>query len=58
MGEPQIYELFKTTMPTRFYWVTFPIIDLKQANDTVKRVITIEKNLIDKSQVKHQHLHL
>ena len=41
--EPQILEVFKNTLLTRLYWVLFPIIDLQQAMETVKRILTIEK---------------
>ena len=26
--EPQIAEVFKNTLPTRLYWVLFPLVDL------------------------------
>ena len=26
--EPQIFEVFKNTLPTKLYWVLFPIVDL------------------------------
>ena len=42
-GEPQILEVFKNTLPTKFYWVLFPIEDLRQAVDTAKRILTKEK---------------
>ena len=41
--EPQILEVFKNTLPTRLYWVLFPIMDLRQAVETAKRVLTKEK---------------
>ena len=28
-GEPQILEVFKNTLPTKIYWILFPIEDLK-----------------------------
>ena len=28
--EPQILEVFKNTLPTKLYWVLFPIMDLSQ----------------------------
>ena len=37
-GAPQILELFKNTLPSRLYWVLFPIEDLRVAVDTGKRV--------------------
>ena len=30
-GEPQILEVFKNTLPTKLYWILFPIKDLRQA---------------------------
>ena len=42
MGEPQILEVFKNTLPSRFYMVLFPIEDLRQAVETEKRILTKE----------------
>ena len=42
-GEPQILEVFKNTLPTKLYWILFPIEDLRQAIETAKRVLTEEK---------------
>ena len=42
-GEPQILEVFKNTLPTKLYWVLFPIEDLRQAVETAKRILTKEK---------------
>ena len=42
-GEPHILEVFKNTLPTKLYWVLFPIEDLRQAVDTAKRIPTKEK---------------
>ena len=42
-GEPQILEVFKSTLPTKLYWVLFLIEDLRQAVETVKRILTKEK---------------
>ena len=42
-GEPQVLEIFKNTISTRLYWVLFPIEDLRQAVETVKRTLTKEK---------------
>ena len=41
--EPQILEGFKNTLPTKLYWVLFPIMGLRQAVETVKRILTKEK---------------
>ena len=45
-GRPLILELFKNTLPSRLYWVLFPIEDLRVAEDAVKRVLT--KEMIDR----------
>ena len=42
-GEPQISEVFKNTLPTKLYWILFPIDDLWQAVETAKRILTTEK---------------
>ena len=42
-GEPQILEVFKKTLPTKLYWILFPIEDLRQAVETAKRILTKEK---------------
>ena len=42
-GEPQILEVFKNALPTKLYWILFPIEDLRQAVDTAKRILTKEK---------------
>ena len=42
-GEPQVLEVFKSTLPTKLYWILFPIKDLRQAVDTTKRILTKEK---------------
>ena len=41
--EPQILEVFKNTLPTKLYWVLFPIMDLRQAVEMAKRILTKEK---------------
>ena len=42
-GEPEVLELFKNTLPSRLYWVIFPIEDLRQAVETAKRILIKEK---------------
>ena len=42
-GEPQILEVFKNTLPTKLYWILFPIEDLRQAVETAKRNLIKEK---------------
>ena len=42
-GELEILEVFKNTLPTKLYWILFPIEDLRQAVDTAKRILTKEK---------------
>ena len=36
-------EFFKNTLPTRLYWVLFPIEDLRLAVEKAKRILTKEK---------------
>ena len=43
LGEQQILEVFKNILPTKLYWVLFPIDDLRQAVETSKRILTKEK---------------
>ena len=50
-GEPEILELFKNTLPSKLYWILFPINNLREAVDTAKRVLNKEK--LDK-QLKGQ----
>ena len=42
-GEPQLLEVFKNTLPTKLYWILFPIEDLRQAVETTKRIPTKRK---------------
>ena len=42
-GEPQILEVFKNTLPTKLYWILFPIEDLRQVVETAKRILTKKK---------------
>ena len=42
-GELHILEVFKNTLPTKLYWILFPIDNLRQAVDTAKRILTKEK---------------
>ena len=42
-GEPQVLEVFKNTLPTKLYWILFPLEDLRQAVETAKRKLTKEK---------------
>ena len=42
-GEPQVLEVFKNMLPTKLYWILFPIEDLRQAVETAKRILTKEK---------------
>ena len=36
-------EVFKNTLPTKLYWILFPIEYLRQAVETAKRILTKEK---------------
>ena len=42
-GEPQILEVFKNILPTKMFWVLFPIDDLRQVIERVRRILTKEK---------------
>ena len=35
-GEPQILGVFKNILPTKLYWILFPIEDFRQAVETAK----------------------
>ena len=51
-GEPQILEVFKNILPSRLYWVLFPIKDLRQVVETAKRILTkgkIDRQLVGQS---------
>ena len=39
----QVLEVFKNTVPSRLYWVLFPIYNLHEAVETAKRFLTKEK---------------
>ena len=41
--ELQVLEVFKNTIPTRLYWILYPIDNLRLAVETAKRVLTKEK---------------
>ena len=41
-GEPQILELLKHTVPSKLYWILFPINNLREAVRATKRVLTTE----------------
>ena len=43
MENLQILDVFKNTLPTKLYWILFPIEDLRHAVETVKRILTKEK---------------
>ena len=56
-GELHVLEVFKKTLPTRLYWVLFPIEDFRQVVETAKGILTKEK--IDRQwQVRHLQCHL
>ena len=51
-GEPQVLEVFQTPLPTKLYWILFPIEDLRQAIETAKRILTqikLDKQLTGQS---------
>ena len=35
--------MFKNTLPTKLYWILFPIEDLRQVVETAKKILTKEK---------------
>ena len=41
--EPQILELFENALPSKLYWILFPINNLRDAVDAMKRVLMKEK---------------
>ena len=41
--EPQILEVFKNMLLTKFYWILFPIEDLRQAVETARKNINKRK---------------
>ena len=41
--EPQILEVLKNTLPTKLYWVLFATMNLRQAVEMAKRILTKEK---------------
>ena len=36
-GEPEILELFKNTLPSKLYWILFPINNLREAEKSIKQ---------------------
>ena len=44
--DPQILEVFENTLPSKLYWILFPIEDLRAVVDTAKRMLT--KEILDK----------
>ena len=49
-GEPEILELFKNTLPSKLYWILFPINNLREAIDAAIRVLNKEK--LDKQMMR------
>ena len=43
MSRTLILEVFKKMLPMKLYWVLFPKMDLRQAVETAKRILTKEK---------------
>ena len=50
-GELQILKVYKNTLPSLFNWVLFPIKNLGQAVETVKRTLT--KEMLDRQLAGH-----
>ena len=42
-GDPWVLEVFKNKLPTKLYWVLFPIEDLRQVVETAKRILIKER---------------
>ena len=42
-GELEILELFKNTLPSKLYWILFPMNNLREAVDAAKRVLNKEQ---------------
>ena len=53
-GKSQALEVFKNTLPTKLYWVLFPIEDLRQAVEMAKRTLTKER--IDRQLARQSSL--
>ena len=55
-GEPQVLEVSKNTLPTRLYWVLFPIEDLRLAVETTNRILTkkIDRKPVDQPSSTHK----
>ena len=41
--KPEILDLFKNTLPSKLYWILFPINNLREVVDTMRRVLNKEK---------------
>ena len=42
-GDPQILELFKSTLPSRLYYMLYHLDNLKEAVEMAKRILTKEQ---------------
>ena len=38
-------EVFESLLPTKLFWILFPIEDIRQAVETAKRILTKDKQL-------------
>ena len=56
-GESQMLELFKNTLPSRFYYLLYQIDNLNAMIGTAKQILTKEK-IIGKGQANHLLHHL
>ena len=43
MESHKFWKCLKNTLPTKLYWVLFPIENLRQVVETTKRILTKEK---------------
>ena len=51
-GKPQILEVYRNTLPTRLYWILFPIEYLRHVVETANRILTkerIDRQLVSQS---------
>ena len=44
-GEPEILEVFKNTLPSKLYWILFPINNLREAAKRVSNKERLDKQL-------------
>ena len=50
-GEPEVLEVFKNTLPTKLYWIFFPIEDLSSRNSKKNIDQGKARQAIDRSEL-------